>query len=67
MHGALIWAGIGGVVFGSSIDAIRRAGIAQFTLTAQAVVDAAPFYKGVLLGGVLAAESDRTFAERQRH
>jgi hypothetical protein len=31
------------------------------------VVDAAPFYKGVLLGGMLAAESDRIFAERQRN
>lgn len=63
---ALVWAGIGGVVFGSSIDGIRRAGIEQIGLTSKAVVDAAPFYKGMLLGGVLAAETDRLFLDRQK-
>jgi tRNA(Arg) A34 adenosine deaminase TadA len=31
---ALVWAGIGGVVFASSIDGIRRAGIDQIAITA---------------------------------
>ena len=63
---ALVWAGIGGVVFASSIDGIRRAGIGQIAITARQVADASPFYSGLLLGGVLAAETDRMFMERQR-
>jgi tRNA(Arg) A34 adenosine deaminase TadA len=63
---ALVWAGIGGVVFASSIDGIRRAGISQIAITAQQVADASPFYKGLLVGGVLAAETDRMFLERKR-
>ncbi len=63
---ALVWAGIGGVVFASSIDGIRRAGIDQIAITAKQVVDASPFYKGTLVGGVLAPETDRMFMERQR-
>ncbi|MFO1163229.1 MAG: nucleoside deaminase [Reyranellaceae bacterium] len=63
---ALVWAGIGGTVFASTIDAIRRSGIDQINLGAQAVIDAAPFYKGLLLGGVLSAETDKMFAERKR-
>lgn len=63
---ALVWAGIGGVVFASSIDGITRAGIDQIRIRAKAVVDASPFYDGLLLGGVLAAETDRMFLERQR-
>lgn len=63
---ALMWAGIGGVVFASSIDGIRRAGIEQIDITARAVADATPFWKGLLLGGVLAGETDRMFLERQR-
>jgi tRNA(adenine34) deaminase len=63
---ALVWAGIGGVVFASSIDGIRRAGIEQIDITARAVAAASPFYSGLLLGGVLAAETDRMFMERTR-
>jgi len=63
---ALVWACIGGVVFASSIDGIRRAGIGQIAITARQVADASPFYKGLLVGGVLAAETDRMFMERQR-
>jgi len=62
---ALVWAGIGGVVFASSIDGIRRAGIDQIGLTARQVAEAA-FYKGLLVGGILADEADRLFMERQR-
>jgi tRNA(adenine34) deaminase len=64
---ALVWAGIGGVVFASSIEGIRRAGIEQIALTARTVVEAAPFYSGLLLGGVLAAETDRMFLERRKN
>ncbi len=63
---ALVWAGIGGVVFGTSIDGLKKAGIAQIQIRAQAVVDASPFYHGTLLGGVLREETDRLFLERKR-
>jgi len=63
---ALVWAGIGGVVFASSIEGIKRAGIGQIEITARQVVDATPFRKPMLLGGVLAAETDRMFLERKR-
>jgi tRNA(adenine34) deaminase len=63
---ALVWAGIGGVVFGSSIDGIRRAGIDQIDITAKSVIDASPFYHGTLLGGVLQAETDQLFLQRKR-
>ncbi len=63
---ALVWAGIGGVVFASSIDGIRRAGIGQIDIAAKAVIAASPFYSGLLLGGVLAAETDRMFMERRK-
>ena len=63
---ALVWASIGGVVFASSIDTIRRSGIEQINIHAQAVVDASPFYHGALLGGVLSAETDQIFLQRKR-
>jgi tRNA(Arg) A34 adenosine deaminase TadA len=63
---ALIWAGIGGVVHATSIADLKQAGFDQIDLTAEAVAAAAPFWRGGLLGGVLAAESDRLFAERER-
>lgn len=63
---ALIWSGIGGVVYASSIDGIRRAGIGQIALTARQVLDASPFGGIFLLGGILADETDRMFLERQR-
>lgn len=63
---ALVWAGIGGVVFASSIQGILGAGIGQINITAKQVADASPFYSGLLLGGVLAAETDKMFLERKR-
>ncbi|MGZ5909103.1 MAG: nucleoside deaminase [Reyranella sp.] len=64
---ALVWAGIGGVVFGTSLEGIRRAGIDQINIPARTVVDASPFYKGTLQGGVLQNETDRLFLERKKN
>jgi tRNA(Arg) A34 adenosine deaminase TadA len=63
---ALAWAGLGGVVFGSSIDTIRRSGIRQIDITAKSVIEAAPFYHGELLGGVLQPDTDQLFLQRKR-
>jgi tRNA(Arg) A34 adenosine deaminase TadA len=66
---ALIWAGMGGVVFGSSIETVDRAfgGGGGINISAKAVVAAAPSYKGTLTGGVLAAQTDRLFLERRKN
>jgi tRNA(Arg) A34 adenosine deaminase TadA len=58
---ALVWAGIGGVVFGTSLAGLKRAGIDQIDIPAATVVAASPFWHGELLGGVLATETDGLF------
>lgn len=63
---ALAWARIGGVVYGTSIETLRRVGIDQILLPATAVIGAAPFYRGDIMGGVLASETDALFANRDR-
>jgi tRNA(adenine34) deaminase len=63
---ALIWAGIGGVVFGTSLAGLKRAGIDQIDIPAANVVAASPFWNGELLGGVLARETDLLFARDKK-
>ncbi len=63
---ALIWAGIGGVVYASSAKTLVRSGIDDIQISAKAVAAAAPFYKGELLGGVLEREADEMFMSRPR-
>jgi tRNA(adenine34) deaminase len=63
---AIVWAGIGGVVYGSSITALAEAGIAQIMIDAIAVRGAASFYRGLIIGGVLQAETDALFRNRRR-
>jgi tRNA(adenine34) deaminase len=58
--------GLGGVVFGSSIDGIRRAGIDQINITSKTVIDASPFYKGTLLGGVLQADRSAVHGPQEK-
>ena len=62
----LVWARIGGVVYGTSIEKLQQFGIEQILLPATAVIAAAPFYQGQVLGRVLEAETDALFANRQR-
>ena len=64
--GAIIWAGIGGVVFGTSIERLKATGFDQIDIAAPVVAAAATFWSGEILGGVLAEETDRMFAERPR-
>lgn len=64
---ALIWAGIGGVVYGSSISTIKKAHIDQFTYSAKEInASASSFSQTGLMGGVLEAECDALFANRRR-
>ena len=55
---AIVWAGISEVVYGTSIAELASLGINQIHLESEEVARAAPFYRGTIIGGVLA---DRTF------
>ena len=48
--GAILWVGIGGVVYGSSITTLTEIGIPQIMIDASVVRDAAPFYHGRIVG-----------------
>lgn len=65
---ALQWAHIGGVVFASSAfsPALRSSVGDPINISAQDVVNATPFHKPMLLGGVLASETDAMFTNRKR-
>ncbi|MGQ0445291.1 MAG: nucleoside deaminase [Beijerinckiaceae bacterium] len=53
---AILWCGIGRVVFAASIDELATK-IGQIMLTSRQVADAAPFAAVAITGGVLAAEA----------
>jgi len=63
---AIVWVGIGGVVFGTSIETLSRVGIRQIDISSAAVTRAAAFYHGSLIGGMLASVTDCLFANRTR-
>jgi tRNA(Arg) A34 adenosine deaminase TadA len=60
-QGAIVWAGISEVVFGTSIRKLRQLGWKQIDITAEEVVRRTPFAKCRLIGGVLEAECDKLF------
>lgn len=65
---AMAWANLRRVVWGSSIDEVRRTDINQIALSAREVAAAArSFYTPeLLLGGVLAYRTNRLFQEARR-
>lgn len=65
---ALVWARIGGIVFATgAFDGLAKAGLDAIRISSKDVIDATPFHKPMLLGGVLAAETDRLFIGRKEH
>lgn len=54
--GAIVWCGIGRVVFAASIDELSTR-IGQIMVTSRAIADAAPFATISITGGVLAEEA----------
>ncbi|HUZ92114.1 MAG TPA: nucleoside deaminase [Methylocella sp.] len=60
--GAILWCGIGRVVFAASIEELA-AKIGQIMLTSRAVADAAPFATIAITGGVLSAEALALFSK----
>jgi tRNA(Arg) A34 adenosine deaminase TadA len=63
---AILWAGIGVVVFGSSIPYLERKGWSQIRIRAAEVARCTPFASCQLVEGVRKAECDRLFARRVR-
>jgi tRNA(adenine34) deaminase len=63
---AMVWAGMGGVVWGTSIEKLREVGINQILFPATTVIRAGAFYHGVVLGALLQAETDALFVNRKR-
>ena len=62
---AVLWAGIGRVVYGTSIPTLKRLGWRQLDLRAAEVAERATGWPAVeLVGGVLEAECDRLFGCR---
>ena len=62
----LIWAGIGGVVYGSSIATIKKSGIDIFIFSAKEINQGSNFSNTQLMGGILEAECDALFTNRAR-
>lgn len=61
--GAIVWAGFGRLVFGTSVATLKRYGWRQIDLTAAEVAARAPGFPPVeITGAVLEAECDRLFA-----
>ena len=63
---AMVWAGMGGVVWGTSIEQLRRFGINQILIPATTVIGASAFYDGEIRGHVLQSETDALFRNRKR-
>jgi tRNA(adenine34) deaminase len=58
---AVLWAGIGTVVFGSSIPFLSKLGWWQINVRAEEMVRSTPFRRCVLVGGVLEGECNELF------
>lgn len=65
-QGAILWAGIPEVVFGTSIRTLARLGWKQIDISAEEVARRTPFAACSLLGGVLEAECDALFQTARR-
>ena len=65
-QGAILWAGIPEVVFGTSISTLQRLGWHQIDIPAEEVVRRTPFAECALIGGVLEHECDELFVAAKR-
>lgn len=63
---AILWTGIGRVVFGTSISTLRSLGWNQIQLSAQSIINASHHPQTVLTEGCLREECDQLFLEASR-
>lgn len=64
--GAIIWAGIPRIVYGTSIKTLIKKGWHQISIGATEVAARAPFSKTIIIGGVLRNETDPLFKTIKR-
>jgi tRNA(Arg) A34 adenosine deaminase TadA len=65
-QGAILWAGIGRVVFGTSISFLTDLGWKQIDIPAEEVVRRAPAWTCAVVGGVLEADCNELFLSAAR-
>ena len=65
-QGAILWGGIGAVVFGTSIRFLQANGWRQIDIRAEEVVRRSPAWKCTLIGGVLEEECNAIFLAASR-
>ena len=63
---ALVWTGIGGVVYGSSAATIKKSGIDIFNFSAKDINQGNNFSQTQLMGGILEHQCDALFINRKR-
>jgi len=61
-QGAILWAGIEMVVFGTSIRSLQKMGWRQIDILAEEVIRRSPAWNCKIMGGVLEQECDAMFA-----
>lgn len=60
---AIVWTRIPELVFGTSIEELIKLGINQIRLDSATVAAAAPFYSGMIVGGVLGERADEVYRD----
>jgi len=65
-QGAILWSGIGAVVYGTSIRFLQSLGWRQIEILAEEVVRRSPGWRCVLIGGVLEQECNALFEAASR-
>ncbi len=65
-QGAILWSGIGTVVYGTSIRFLQRLGWRQIDILAEEVVRRSPSWRCTLIGGVLEQECNALFEAASR-
>jgi len=63
---AILWSGIGMVVFGTSIRSLQRIGWRQIDILAEEVIRRSPAWQCTLIGGVLEQECNSLFEVAMR-
>lgn len=63
---ALVWTGIGGVIYGSSAATIKKSGIDIFIFSAKEINQGNNFSRTQLMGGILEQECDKLFKYRTK-
>lgn len=67
-HSAILWCGVGRVIFGTSIATLTKLGWRQIDITAAEITHRSPDHKCIVIGGVMSNECDALYAHKSiRH